>query len=93
MKHLKRSACHQKKKAVIGIKGSKTFPGSLSFVQRYQKELIHIIVFHKPNQLLQLAEMLGSTLETEHEPLQWPVVPLQLQFPTAATFAKVQRAM
>lgn len=44
MKHLKRSACQQKK-AVIGIKGRKTFPGSLSSVQCYQKELIHISSF------------------------------------------------
>lgn len=35
----------KKKEAVIGIKGRKTFPGSLSFVQRYQKELIHISSF------------------------------------------------
>lgn len=49
MKHLKRSACQQRK-AVIGIKGRKTFPGSLSFVQRYQKELIHISSFtHQPS--------------------------------------------
>lgn len=45
MKHLKRSACQQKKKAVIGIKGRKTFPGSLCFVQHFQKELIHISTF------------------------------------------------
>lgn len=49
MKHLKRSACQQRK-AVIGVKGRKTFPGSLSSVQRYQKELIHILSFtHQPN--------------------------------------------
>lgn len=49
MKHFKRSACQQRK-AVIGIKGRKTFPGSLSPVQRYQKELIHRSSFtHRPS--------------------------------------------
>lgn len=46
------------------------------------------IVFPTPTQLLQQAEMLGST--SKIEPLGWPVVPLQLLLPTAATSAKEQ---
>lgn len=48
------------------------------------------IVFHTPTQLLQQAEMLGSTSKMEQEPLGQPAVPLQLLLPTAATSAKGQ---
>lgn len=48
------------------------------------------IIFHTPTQLLQQAEMSGSTSKTEQEPLGRPEVPLQLLFPTAATSAKWQ---
>lgn len=93
MKHLKRSACQQKKKGSYRNKGEENISWVTEFCSALPEGTNSYIVFHKLTQLLQQAERLRSTSKTEHEPRQRSAVPLRLPSPTAATFAKVQRAI
>lgn len=70
MKHLKRSACQQQKKKKGGYrnKGEENISWVTEFCPALPEETNSYIIFHRLTQLLQQAEMLGSTSKMEREP-------------------------